>query len=644
MKTSYRPLIILLICTLLMTTACMESAEAPEAGELEESAEEAEADQTEEPAEEAEASQEEEIEASEEEEREPLAGGLDPAVVPVNPILLEKYEEFFPPRVITVTDGVYLACGYNRDNPALIEGEEGLIVIDPGESIFAAEAIKAAFNAELDNIFDKKPVEAIIYTHSHDCHIHGATVFADSQTEIIAHEDLMDSLFDEWYGQVYPSRILGGAMMAGIMYQDVPAIDNEGWFAGYVLAGENIPGPSGFMKPTILVKDKLETTIAGVELNLIAAPGETRDIIVIWLPEKETLIEIGLIYEAFPALTTMRGSRQRDAMDYVESLKMCRGLNPEYLVALHGPNPITEGADNIQDYLTNFSDAIQFMNDQTIHHLNKGYTAGEMMDLIELPPHLASNSYLKETYGSLDWNIVHLSRYYRGYYTGQTRDLFPQSTEDEANMSVMLAGGVDELILKAEEALEDGNLEWALRLSDDVLVLNPDNSQAFDTKKAAMLALAEDTMNSQARNMLLSEYILMTGQGRLPFELGDSATMYSNMSEVAVELMPIETLHRILAVNLVASDSMETDIVAGLELTGINEGEPADYTLNIRKGILEFDPPISEEAQFAISTDLMTWKHLVLHKMTAEDAIAQGVVDITSGSEEDFYNFMKFFN
>ena len=96
--------------------------------------------------------------------------------------------------------------GYNRDNPTLIEGVNGLIVIDPGESILAGQAAKDAFNAKLDNIFDRKPVKAIIYTHSHDCHINGASVFADEHTEIIAHESLMSALFDEcvWPGVSVP--------------------------------------------------------------------------------------------------------------------------------------------------------------------------------------------------------------------------------------------------------------------------------------------------------------------------------------------------------------------------------------------------------------------------------------------------------
>lgn len=575
-----------------------------------------------------------------------FAKSLDPASVPVNPTLLEKYEEFFPPSIIRVTDGVYVACGYNRDNPTLIVGTDGLIIVDPGESIPAAEAIKAAFNAELDNIFDKQPVKAIIYSHSHDCHIHGASVFADSETEIIAHEALMDSLFDEWYGPVYPSRVTGGMKMTGILFQDTPAIDNSGWYSGYVLAGENINGPSGFIPPTITVKDKLETTIAGVNLHLIAAPGETRDIIVVWLPDKKVLIQIGVLYEAFPALTTMRGSRQRDALDYVNSLKMCRSLKPEYLVAMHGPNPVTTGFDNIQQYLTNFSDAIQFMNDQTIQYLNQGYTAGEMMDLIVLPPHLADSPYLKETYGSKNWNIVHLSRYYRGYYTGQVRDLFPQSTESEANISVLLAGGIDALAIKAEESRKQGNLEWALRLSDDVLVLDPDNPTAFETKKATMLALAEGTMNSQARNTLLSDYLLLTGQEPKNFPIDKPKVIFANMSNVAVELMPLDTLNRIMSINLNASKSMKIDLVTGIELTGSDKtdfNQPMYYTLNVRKGILEVSPPDNREEQLKLTIDIMTWKQLVLGKVTPEDTIAKGLVTISKGSIEDFYTFMNLF-
>lgn len=570
------------------------------------------------------------------------AAPFDPPEVPVHPTLLAKYEEFFPPAVITVTDGVYVARGYNRDNPTLIEGVNGLIVVDPGESIPAAQAVKAAFNAHLDNIFDRKPVKAIIYTHHHDCHIHGASVFADEHTEIIAHENLMSALFDEWYGQIYPSRVEGGLKMAGIMFQNDP-----GWYAGYVLTGKNVLGPSGFLPPTRTVKDELKTVIAGVEFHLISASGETQDIILVWLPRKKVLIEIGILYEAFPALVTMRGSGQRNPLDYVNTLKIGRSLNPEYLVALHGPNPVTAGQDNVRQYLTNFSDAIQFLHDQTVQYLNRGFTPGEITELLVLPPHLAGSPYLQETYGGKDWDIYHIFRYYRGYYTGEVRDLFPQSPLSEAQMSAELAGGVDALASKAESARVAGNLEWALRLADDALLLDPDHAAAFETKKAAMLALAENTMNSQARNMLLSDYLLMTEQipqGLFPFE--NPKAIYSRMDGNAVQLMPMATLHRIMAVNLNASKSMEMDMAVGLRLTDIrqnNRPEPAYYALQVRKGILEVDPPSASNGQFVITTDSLTWKELVLAKLDPEVAVADGVVVISGGTPESFYAFMDLF-
>ncbi|HSK69456.1 MAG TPA: alkyl sulfatase dimerization domain-containing protein, partial [Candidatus Limnocylindria bacterium] len=396
--------------------------------------------------------------------------------------------------------------------------------------------------------------------------------------------------------------------------------------------------------PTRTVGERLDTDIAGVRFSLIPISAETRDLLLVWLPEKDVLIAIGLLYEAFPALTTMRGSRQRDALDYVTSLKLCRGLDPEYLVVLHGPNPVTSGKDNVRQYLTNFSDAIQYLNDQTVQYLNRGYTAEKMMDLIELPPHLASSPYLQETYGLKDWDIIHLFRYYRGYYTGEVRDLFPQSTRSEAEMSAMLAGGVEALALKAAEALGQGSLEWALRLADDALVLEPGHAGAFETKKAAMRALAEETMNSQARNMLLSEYVLMTGQLQSPFPVGDPGAIFARMGDNAVGLMPLDTLHRIMAVSLNAAKSAETDVAAGLTLTDAEGQGPGRYTLNVRRGILEVDPPYDVGEGFALSTDTLTWKQLVLGKLSPADAVAAGKVDITAGAAEDFYAFMGLFD
>jgi alkyl sulfatase BDS1-like metallo-beta-lactamase superfamily hydrolase len=579
------------------------------------------------------------------------AAAYTPEGVDVQPTLMTNFKEYFPPKVLPVTEGIWVARGYNRDNPVLIEGVNGLIVVDPGESVAAAQIVKAAFNASLDNLFDKKPVKAIVYTHHHDCHIHGASVFADEHTEIIAHEHLMSALYDEWFGQVFPSRAEGGLKMSGALFMNAPVVklvgenleEVPGWFAGMTLAGRMHFGALGFLPPTKTIGEETTLSIAGVSVTLISVAGETQDVLLVWLPRQKVLIQIAVLYEAFPALTTMRGSRVRDPLDYVRALKIARSLNPEYLVTIHGPNPVTVGAEEIRQYLTNFSDAIQFLNDQTVQYLNRGYTAGEIMDLIELPDHLANSPYLQETYGLKDWDIFHIFRYYRGFYTGEVRDLFPQSTLSEARMSAELAGGIDELAGKAQSALAD-NPEWALRFADDVLVLDPDHTAAFETKKAAMISLAAGTMNSQARNMLLSDYLLMTGQVQTPFTFGDPKAAFARIDDVAVPMMPLDTLHRILAVNLNASKSIDTDMVVGLQLTDTHKNKPDHYTLQVRKGILEVNPPSSSDAQFVIVTDTLTWKKLVLNKFALTDAVEDAKVVIPGGTPEDFYAFMDLFD
>jgi alkyl sulfatase BDS1-like metallo-beta-lactamase superfamily hydrolase len=212
-------------------------------------------------------------------------------------------------------------------------------------------------------------------------------------------------------------------------------------------------------------------------------------------------------------------------------------------------------------------------------------------------------------------------------------------------MSAFLAEGDGDLPSKAQAALSI-NLEWALRLADDALLLDPDNPVAFETKKTAMLALAENTMNAQARNMLLSDYLLMTDQVHVDFGFGDPKRAFARIDDNFVELMPMTTLHRILAVSLNASKSMETDMIVGLQLTDIKKNDPNApdrYTLNVRKGILEVNPPYSGSTQFVITTDSLTWKQLILGKLTPEDAIANGKVEIPGGDPGSFIYFMDLF-
>jgi alkyl sulfatase BDS1-like metallo-beta-lactamase superfamily hydrolase len=568
----------------------------------------------------------------------PSATAFEPEKVKVNPELENYTAGFFPAKILNVTDGVYVARGYNRDNPVLIEGTDGLIVIDPGESIPAAEIVKEAYNEQLDNIFDRKPVKAIIYTHHHDCHIHGASVFAGNDTEIIAHENLNATLYSDWFGQVYPSRVDGGAKMSGGLFAN-----DSGWFAGGGLFATQIRGPSGYLPPTITVNDTLETTIAGVNMTLLSAPGETRDVLVVWLPDKDTMVQIANFYQAFPAITTLRGAFPRNPLDYIDSIDLCRSLEPEYLVLPHGPQPVIVGQENISQTFTNGRDAIQFVHDQTVQNMNKGLTPGEIMDVVKLPPHLANDPNLQEYYGQVDRDIYEIYWWYRGFYSGKSRDMFPQSPIEEAEMAAELAGGVDNLTVKAKNALDEGNLEWALVLADDVLLLDPENSEAREIKNSAMIAIAENTTNAQTRNYILSEYLLETEQVTLPTS-GNPKLIFATMEDRFVPLLPTDTLFRIMAVSLNSTASLDKEITVGLQLTDMNNTESSDYAMYVRKGIVEVQPEVPEDSDFTITTDSLVWKNIVLGKLDPQEAVSEGEVIITGADPQAFYEFLSLFN
>lgn len=566
------------------------------------------------------------------------ASAFEPEAVSANPDLVALTAGWVPPTIYNVTDGVYVAVGYGRCNPALIEGTDGLIIVDPGESTTSAEMVKAAYNKHLNNIFDRKPVKAIIYTHYHDCHMEGTSVFAGNDSpEIIAHESFEKNLFSPTAlcSQIYPIKLLRAVMYAGILYQN-----DTGYFVNGGIFPFSIPGPSGYIPPTLTVKDKLETNIAGVNLTIVHAPAETTDINYVWLPDKKVIIQIGIFYKSFPAINTLRGASHRDPLQYINSIDEMRTRNAEYLVLLHsGGGPIV-GAENISLTLTSARDALQYVHDQTVYYMNKGLTPGEIIEVVKLPSHLANDPNLKEYFGEVDRDIFQIFQQYMGWFTGRSRDIFPTSPREEAEDRAYLAGGIDKLAVKAKAARDEGNMRRALILSDNVLLLDPKNAEAREVKNSSLISLAEESSNAQVRNYLLSEYLLDTGQVRPRIDPGSGSGYFRLLDENIVVYMPMETVHRIMAVSLNASKSLDKEFAIGLNLS--DDPVSTNYVLYVRKGILEIQPEIAENPKFVVSTDSLTWKNLVLGKLNPVEAISNNDVQISGADPEDFYDFLDF--
>lgn len=161
---------------------------------------------------------------------------------------------------------------------------------------------------------------------------------------------------------------------------------------------------SGLIYPTNTFDgSSFNLNIAGREFILYHAPGETDDQIVVYMPKEKVLFAADNIYKAFPNLYAIRGTTTRDAVKWVSSLDLMRNLHAEFMIPSH-TKPVC-GAENIYEVITIYRDGIQFVHDQTVRFMNKGYTPDEIIGnkLIQLPDQLKKHPYLQEFYGTVDW-------------------------------------------------------------------------------------------------------------------------------------------------------------------------------------------------------------------------------------------------
>src|SRR5262249_61544206 len=128
-----------------------------------------------------------------------------------------------------------------------------------------------------------------------------------------------------------------------------------------------------FIAPTRTVRDSLDITIAGVTMRLVHVPSEAADEIAIFLREGMILLSAEVIPpETFPTLHPLRGEAYRDPVDWYRSIDTLRRFKATAMVPSHG-RPVI-GVDKVEEILRNYRDAIQYVHDQTVRHMNHGLT------------------------------------------------------------------------------------------------------------------------------------------------------------------------------------------------------------------------------------------------------------------------------
>ena len=242
--------------------------------------------------------------------------------------------------------------------------------------------------------------------------------------------------------------------------------------------------------------------IAGIEIELVEAPGETTDQMYVWLPKQKVVFSGDNFYKSWPNIYPLRGTPYRDVDLWCKSLDAMLQEGPHYLVPGH-TRPIL-GKESVTEVLTNYRDAIRFVFDKTIEGMNKGLGPDDLVDYVQLPEKYSSKDYLRPYYGHPEWAVRAIFNAYLGWYDGNPSKLFPLAPIEEAKRVAALAGGVAELQDEARQALTKKDFQWAAQISDYLIVLQPDEMAHRELKADALMALADQLLTATGRNYYLS--------------------------------------------------------------------------------------------------------------------------------------------
>jgi alkyl sulfatase BDS1-like metallo-beta-lactamase superfamily hydrolase len=470
------------------------------------------------------------------------------SIIATDPTVSERFGHLLQesrPRVDVVTEGVYLARGFGQGSAIMVEGDDGVAIFDVGDSYEHGKAMLAAFREHTD-----KPIVAIIYSHFHFDHIFGGKAWAEAAAEdvqIIAHESTVRYL-NERVSALAPRTDWGLAMQFG-MYLDESCAVGSGPLCSGVMGIQfpRIGSTKGHQRhviyPNRTFSDHLSLDLGGLEVQLIHTPSETPDNILMWLPQRKTIVAGDALTPTLPPIFTARGQRVRDPQEWMDAIDMMRALQPEHVVPSHGPafsGPLAK------EVLVNYRDAMAFMYHQTVRLINQGLDPEQIASQLQLPDHLVNNQFLGQWYNDFQTDIRGIYSYLVGHYHDVAEMPLLDPGVADANM-IALAGGPGPYLQRLQEAFDRGDHVWVARAASHLIRTEPDNQAAKNLKAAALRVLAAQTISGSQRHFYLQHAAALEGLIDIPVTARFSADDVSSV--------PVETLIRQLPFRLDAKQA-----------------------------------------------------------------------------------------
>jgi alkyl sulfatase BDS1-like metallo-beta-lactamase superfamily hydrolase len=550
----------------------------------------------------------------------------------INPELKE-HTKIFERKIHKVGENVYCAVGYNLANIIMVEGKDGIVIVDTGMEQKQGQEVLADFHK-----ITSKPITGIIYTHHHSDHVQGTGAFVSQQdaasgtVPIISHETLMPEYIHE-------SGFIGPIMSARAISMYNSVLDGDDMKDMNAGIGPSFgPGKNVFIPPTQTFHDKLNITLAGIRMEMHYVPSEAHSEICIYLPDFKTLLSAEVIQDhCYPNIYTVRGAVYRNPTDWYHSIDAMRGFaaEAEHMVLQHG-TPIS-GKDYIQQVLMYYRDAIQFTHDQTLRFSNKGYSKDEVAKLVKLPPHLENFSpWLRPFYGSVKHSVPQIVCGSIGWFDGDPCYLDPTPRIEYAKRLVTLMGGRDKVLEEADRAFIGGDPQFSAELTSYLIRIDQNDMEARKLKAAAYRVLGYAAINATWRGFYLTGARILEGSL-------DLDPIYSLLGDFLISpdvlsLFPALNQVENMPVRLKAEETLDLTEAVGFRYTDTDE----QYTLEIRRGVAEVRSGLPGNAVATVKGTRASMGPLLSGVTPIAEALKSSEIQI-DGSKEALVQFLGHF-
>lgn len=503
----------------------------------------------------------------------PYAFLNEPAPDTANPSLWRQARLNALHGLFEVTPGIYQVRGFDLSNITFIEGEKGLIVIDPLISAEPAAAALALMRAHRGD----KPVTGVIYTHSHVDHYGGVRGVIDDTDiaaglEIVAPEGFLKAAVSE-------NVLVGNAMgrRATYMYGALLPRDAK----GHIDCGL---GKAVSLGSVSLIPPTRSIAATGERLVLDGV-----EIIFQVTPDTEAPAEMNFFFPAFGALCmaenctchlhniyTPRGAQVRDARawsHYIDEARdMFAGRTDVLFASHHWPRWGSEEADL---FLRQQRDLYKFIHDQTLRLANHGLTAIEIAETLELPPTLRREWHTRDYYGTLNHNAKAVYQRYLGWFDGNPAHLHPHPPVEAGRRYVALAGGADALLGKARAAYDQGDYRWVAELVNHLVFADPTDARARELQADALEQIGYQAESGPWRDF----YLTGASELRNP---RPSATEARQGALGQLRALPADALLESLAVRLNGEKAGEARVAFTIQFTDVDES----FAISLENAVL----------------------------------------------------------